>query len=122
MLKFRTMIENAEQIGAGFYVSEHDSRITRVGRILRRFSLDELPQLFNVIVGQMSLVGPRPIVEDELPLYGEDIARYYAVRPGLTGLWQISGRSETSYSARVTFDDAYARNWSLLMDVKICTL
>ena len=96
-----------------------DPRVTPVGRLLRKTSLDELPQLLNVLRLNMSLVGPRPIVESEIPLYGEHIAHYYAVRPGLTGLWQVSGRSNTSYERRVQLDVWYVNNWSMWHDVAV---
>jgi undecaprenyl-phosphate galactose phosphotransferase len=96
-----------------------DPRVTRIGAFLRATSLDELPQLFNVLLGDMSLVGPRPIVRDEAPRYGADVQYYYAVRPGLTGLWQTSGRSELSYEQRVRLDVAYVTGRSMLKDVKI---
>jgi len=96
-----------------------DPRITRIGAFLRTTSLDELPQLLNVIVGDMSLVGPRPIVRDEARRYGTAVHYYYAVRPGLTGLWQTSGRSELSYEQRVQLDVAYVTGRTMLKDVKI---
>ena len=96
-----------------------DPRITSIGRVLRRTSLDELPQLLNVLRGEMSLVGPRPIVDAEIPKYGDDISFYYETRPGITGLWQVSGRSNTSYKYRVQLDVWYVRNWSLWHDVAI---
>nr|GFD54129.1 exopolysaccharide production protein PSS, putative [Tanacetum cinerariifolium] len=86
-----------------------DPRVTRIGSFLRRTSLDELPQLFNVLRGEMGLVGPRPIVVAEVPRYGRHFLAYCSVRPGLTGLWQISGRSDTSYRRRVALDVAYCR-------------
>ena len=98
-----------------------DPRITPVGRIIRKLSLDELPQLFNVLAGEMSLVGPRPIVEAEVPLYGQNFAYYDLFRPGITGLWQVSGRSDIGYDRRVMFDREYASQWSCLMDLKILT-
>lgn len=88
----------------------HDPRITPIGRFLRKSSLDELPQLFNVLRGEMSLVGPRPITGDEVPKYGRYIAHYYSTKPGITGLWQVSGRNLTSYRRRVALDVAWARN------------
>jgi Undecaprenyl-phosphate galactose phosphotransferase WbaP len=94
-----------------------DPRITRIGRLLRRSSLDELPQLWNVLRGEMSLVGPRPIVEDEIPAYGNQYASYKRVAPGLTGLWQVSGRSMLSYRRRVELDGYYVRNWSPWLDI-----
>ena len=96
-----------------------DPRITRVGRILRATSLDELPQLINVLRLDMSLVGPRPIVTGEIHHYGEDIAYYYETRPGITGLWQVSGRTETTYERRVQLDSWYVRNWSIWHDLVI---
>ena len=96
-----------------------DPRVTWIGRILRASSLDELPQLFNVLAGDMSLVGPRPIVTDEIALYGATYRCYRACRPGLTGLWQISGRSDCSYEKRVSLDEGYARQWSFSRDLAI---
>jgi len=96
-----------------------DPRVTAVGDILRRSSLDELPQLFNVLRGEMSLVGPRPITAEELPRYGEHIWAYMAVRPGLTGHWQTSGRNDVSYEHRVSLDVHYLNNWSLGRDLII---
>jgi lipopolysaccharide/colanic/teichoic acid biosynthesis glycosyltransferase len=96
-----------------------DPRITRVGRVLRKFSLDELPQLFNVLRGEMSVVGPRPIVKAEVARYGKFIGDYASVKPGLTGLWQISGRNDVSYAERVELDVQYARSKSLANDVQI---
>lgn len=97
----------------------HDPRVTPVGRVLRSTSIDELPQLFNVLRGDMSLVGPRPIVSEEVPRYGPNIHYYYQARPGITGLWQVSGRSETSYAKRVELDTDYVKNWSLARDAAI---
>jgi Undecaprenyl-phosphate galactose phosphotransferase WbaP len=96
-----------------------DPRITRVGRFLRKTSLDELPQLWNVLRGEMSLVGPRPIVEEEVPDYGENFALYCRVTPGLTGLWQVSGRNTVSLRDRVCLDSYYVRNWSPWLDLHI---
>ena len=96
-----------------------DPRVTRIGAFLRLTSLDELPQLFNVLRGEMSLVGPRPIVSAEVPRYGRYISYYYSLRPGLTGLWQVSGRSSTSYRRRVAADVHYARARSAKLDVAI---
>lgn len=96
-----------------------DPRITRVGDFLRRFSLDELPQLFNVLLGNMSLVGPRPIVAREIPKYGAAYSAYMRVRPGITGLWQVSGRNNTGYAARVALDEYYIANWSAWLDIYI---
>ena len=99
---------------------KNDPRITRIGRFLRSTSLDELPQLINVLRGEMSLVGPRPVQEAEIDrYYGASAAHYMAVRPGITGLWQVSGRSETSYESRVALDVAYVSRPSLLADIAI---
>ncbi len=100
----------------------HDPRITPLGQFIRKSSIDELPQLVNVIRGEMSLVGPRPIVECEVAKYGEHFKHYCAVRPGLTGLWQVQGRSDTSYESRVAMDVEYARTRNFLKDVKILLL
>lgn len=96
-----------------------DPRVTTLGRVLRASSLDELPQLINVVRGEMSLVGPRPIVQGELKRYGAAAAEYLSVRPGLTGLWQVSGRSDTSYDERVRLDREYVRTESLIGDLRI---
>ncbi len=98
---------------------EHDPRITRVGRFLRKSSLDELPQLFNVFRGDMSFVGPRPVVRDELERYGLNQKMYKSLRPGVTGLWQVSGRNDVSYDERVAMDVQYARKVSLIEDMRI---
>ncbi len=131
--KFRTMVPNADVVLRQYLAVDpmaaaewaarrklsHDPRITFLGRILRASSIDELPQLVNVLRGDMSCVGPRPIVADELELYG-DVAPYYLqARPGLTGLWQISGRDHVSYARRVQLDLAYLTNWSLGKDALI---
>ncbi|MFT8643551.1 sugar transferase [Gluconacetobacter sp.] len=132
-LKFRSMVANADEVlkellerdeaareeWASTQKLRHDPRITRLGRFLRATSLDELPQLLNVLRGDMSLVGPRPIVQAEVERYGENITYYYATRPGLTGLWQVSGRSNTSYARRVALDSAYVRHWTFWKDVLI---
>ena len=96
-----------------------DPRVTLLGAVLRRSSLDELPQLFNVIRGDMSIVGPRPVTEHELARYAYKVDAYLACRPGITGLWQVSGRSTTTYRRRVACDAFYARNWSIMLDTKI---
>jgi Undecaprenyl-phosphate galactose phosphotransferase WbaP len=97
----------------------NDPRITPIGQFLRRTSLDELPQLFNVIRGEMSLVGPRPVIRAELARYGDDVDYFLMVRPGMTGLWQVSGRNDTSYETRVYLDTWYVKNWSLWYDIAI---
>ncbi len=131
--KFRTMVPNAEAVLARLLASDpeartewerdfklrDDPRITKVGRFLRTTSLDELPQLLNVLTGDMSLVGPRPIVQDEVRRYGAAFHDYARCRPGITGVWQISGRNDTGYGERVRLDRDYARNWSFLSDLRV---
>jgi undecaprenyl-phosphate galactose phosphotransferase len=97
----------------------NDPRITPIGQFLRRTSLDELPQLFNVIRGEMSLVGPRPVIRAELCKYGDDVDYFLMVRPGMTGLWQVSGRNDVDYDTRVYLDTWYVKNWSLWYDIAI---
>jgi Undecaprenyl-phosphate galactose phosphotransferase WbaP len=98
---------------------QQDPRITSVGRFLRRTSLDEFPQLINILKGEMSLVGPRPIVDEEVEKYGEDFKHIFSIKPGLTGLWQVSGRSDTNYNERVAYDTYYLQSWSSWMDLWI---
>ncbi len=98
---------------------KNDPRVTAVGVFLRKTSLDELPQLLNILAGHMSVVGPRPIVPDEIALYGTEAGHYLAVRPGLTGAWQVSGRSDTSYAERVRLDSDYVKNWTFANDLSI---
>ena len=134
--KFRTMVQNADTL-LDTYLQENpnlrdewektrklqnDPRITRLGKILRKTSLDELPQLWNVVRGELSLVGPRPIVQDEVEKYQDAFSLYEKVRPGITGLWQISGRSCTSYDERVDLDSYYIRNWSIWFDLYILAM
>lgn len=128
MYKFRTMVPGAEErlqelahlnVADGMTKIPDDPRITRMGRWLRRFSLDELPQVYNVIAGDMSLVGPRPHDVHELPEGGLEQEPRLSVRPGLTGLWQVSARSDPNLASRVHFDLLYVRGWSLLLDAKI---
>ncbi|WP_294442423.1 sugar transferase [uncultured Sphingomonas sp.] len=135
-LKFRSMAVDAEARLAELLANDpaaraewsrdhklkRDPRITTVGSFLRKSSLDELPQLFNVLRGEMGLVGPRPIVDAEVDRYGRYFSHYCSVRPGITGLWQISGRNDVSYRRRVAFDVAYSRSRSALMDAKILAL
>jgi lipopolysaccharide/colanic/teichoic acid biosynthesis glycosyltransferase len=132
-LKFRTMVVNADEVleellardpqarseWARDFKLRNDVRVTAVGRFLRRTSLDELPQLWNVLRGDMSLVGPRPIVEKELERYGSDVGFYLMAKPGITGLWQVSGRNDVDYARRVSLDVSYVQQWSLLQDVAI---
>ncbi|QDU81414.1 UDP-glucose:undecaprenyl-phosphate glucose-1-phosphate transferase [Polystyrenella longa] len=132
-LKFRSMVSNADDV-LNQYLEENpemraewkkirklknDPRVTRIGQFLRKTSLDELPQLWNVLKGDMSLVGPRPIFDDEIPRYRDEFRLYSEVSPGLTGLWQISGRNNTTYAERVEYDRFYVRNWSLWLDIHI---
>jgi lipopolysaccharide/colanic/teichoic acid biosynthesis glycosyltransferase len=127
MLKLRTMRTDAESVRAQvdnevdqvLFKNRQDPRITRIGRILRRYSLDELPQLVNVVRGDMSLVGPRPALPSEVAAYDHDPLRRLVVRPGLTGLWQISGRSDLSWRESVRLDLDYVDNWSLPRDLTI---
>jgi lipopolysaccharide/colanic/teichoic acid biosynthesis glycosyltransferase len=132
-LKFRSMVPDADIVLARHLADNpvaraewdacqklrHDPRITPLGRFLRTTSLDELPQLFNVIRGDMSLVGPRPIVHAEMVRYGKRIEAYTCARPGITGLWQVSGRSDVDYGSRVMLDSHYVSTWSLPGDVLI---
>ena len=98
---------------------KNDPRVTKVGHFIRRTSLDEIPQLFNILKGEMSAVGPRPITEKELSMYEDKIQFYLMTKPGLTGLWQVSGRSDTDYNTRVSLDTNYIKNWSFINDIKI---
>jgi exopolysaccharide production protein ExoY len=132
-LKFRTMVTDAPErlrqllesdpVAAAEWSTNrklrHDPRVTAIGDILRRSSLDELPQLFNVLKGDMSIVGPRPVTEEELVRYSGAIHAYLACRPGITGLWQVSGRSSTTYAKRIACDAFYARKWSMTLDARI---
>lgn len=96
-----------------------DPRVTAIGTVLRKLSLDELPQLINILRGEMSVVGPRPVVDDELKVYDSFAVYYLRTRPGLTGLWQISGRNDVSYETRIAYDTQYVQNWSLVRDIAI---
>ena len=133
LIKFRTMRRDADAVLAD-HLSGHpelahqwerhrklnpDPRVTRVGRMLRRFSLDELPQLFNVVAGHMSFVGPRPVMEDELVYSGERRDEILALRPGLTGLWAVSGRSDIDYEQRAELEHRYVRTWGIGRDLSI---
>jgi len=133
LLKFRTMYQNAaalfkEELASdpelkkewdGYQKLKNDPRITPTGRFLRRFSLDELPQLWNVLKGEMSLVGPRPIMVNQLELYGKTIKQCFRVNPGMTGLWQVSGRSQTTFARRAELDLEYIQRWSTWLDIYI---
>ena len=129
--KFRSMVPNAQE-ALEIYLKENpeareewerdfklkdDPRVTKIGKFLRKTSLDELPQLWNVLIGDMSLVGPRPIVRAEVEKYGEYINDFYLVPPGITGVWQVSGRSDTTYEERVLMDSWYVHNWSVWIDI-----
>ena len=130
--KFQTMVPDADKVLIQYlsvnaaarrewedsFKLTNDPRVTRLGAFLRKTSLDELPQVFNVLRGEMSLVGPRPIVRAEIAKYGKNIREYYMVRPGITGMWQTSGRSDTTYEERVAMDTWYVRNWSIWLDIK----
>ncbi len=98
---------------------KNDPRVTKIGAFLRRTSLDELPQLFNVLKGEMSLVGPRPIIDEELERYNDEVEYYLLSKPGMTGLWQVSGRSDVDYETRVYLDTWYVKNWSMWNDLVI---
>ncbi len=131
--KFRSMVQNADVVLEQYLAENekyreewkkdqklrHDPRITKAGHFLRKTSLDELPQLFNVLKGNMTLVGPRPIVDDEIERYGDVYLEYKEVKPGITGLWQVSGRNNTTYEQRVSYDRYYVTNWSVWMDLWI---
>lgn len=129
VLKFRTMVENAEELktdleplsqGPGpLFKMKIDPRVTRVGTVLRKFSVDELPQLWNVLRGEMSLVGPRPALPSETEAWDEDLFGRLRVRPGITGMWQVSGRSGTSFAEYTRLDLFYVDNWSLIVDLSI---
>ena len=133
MWKFRTMCVNSSEVLEHYLAQNpearkewetshklrNDPRITQLGATLRKYSLDELPQFWNVLTGKMSLVGPRPIVAAEVEKYADKFVYYCAVKPGITGLWQVSGRSTLSYQERVDLDCKYVAEWSLWMDIKI---
>ena len=119
VVKFRTMVDGAERIGSGLYVTRDDHRITRVGRILRRFSLDELPQLWNVLGGEMSVVGPRPALPYQAVYYTQRETRRLAMRPGITGWSQVCGRNALSWPQRIEKDVWYVDQFSLGLDARI---
>jgi len=131
--KFRSMVNNADEILKELLAKDknarkeweqnqklkNDPRITGIGRFIRKTSLDEIPQFINVLKGEMSLIGPRPIVENEIKKYSGDFERIFSIKPGLTGLWQVSGRSDTNYTDRVSFDTYYLQSWSVWLDIWI---
>lgn len=129
-LKFRSMFANAEEMKKNFteeqkreyaetFKLKNDPRITKVGKFIRKTSLDELPQLFNILKGDMTIIGPRPIVEKEISKYGDKAEKLFSVVPGLAGYWQANGRSDTTYEERVEMDMYYIDNMSFYLDVKI---
>lgn len=119
LIKLRTMVKNAERLGAGLAVDEDDPRILRVGRVLRRFSIDELPNLFNVLKGDMSIVGPRPTVISQVEQYDERQRGRLAVKPGITGWAQVNGRASLPWSERIELDLWYVEHRSLRLDALI---
>jgi undecaprenyl-phosphate galactose phosphotransferase len=132
-LKFRSMVINSKEVLEELLTNDpeartewdetfklkNDPRITRIGNLLRKTSMDELPQLFNVLKGEMSLVGPRPIINAELERYSDEVDYYLLSKPGMTGLWQVSGRSDVDYETRVYLDAWYVKNWSMWNDIAI---
>jgi exopolysaccharide production protein ExoY len=134
--KFRTMVQDGDAVLTRHLMInplakaeweatrklKDDPRVTRVGTVLRKLSLDELPQILNILFGDMSVVGPRPVVKDELEIYGTSAVFYLKSRPGLTGLWQISGRNDVGYDTRIAFDRHYVENWSFLKDLRIIVM
>jgi lipopolysaccharide/colanic/teichoic acid biosynthesis glycosyltransferase len=128
-LKFRTMVTNGDEVIAQHpelkeelarnHKLKNDPRITKIGRFLRKFSLDELPQLFNVLTRDMSLVGPRMISPEEVSMYKQFDMNLLTVLPGITGIWQVSGRSDITYEERVRLDMSYIRNWSIWLDLQL---
>jgi lipopolysaccharide/colanic/teichoic acid biosynthesis glycosyltransferase len=117
--KLRTMVDGAEQMGAGLYIEDRDRRITRVGRVLRRFSLDELPNLLNVLTGEMAVVGPRPTVQVQVDRYTDHQRRRLEVRPGITGWAQVNGRTSLSWPERIELDVWYVDHRSLALDLRV---
>ena len=119
LLKLRTMVQGAENMGAGLYIEDRDSRITRTGWLLRRFSLDELPNLVNVLLGDLALVGPRPTVSEQVEAYTERQRRRLEVRPGITGWAQVNGRASLPWPERIELDIWYVEHRSLALDLRI---
>lgn len=132
-LKFRSMATNSQELLKELlekdkdarkewetsFKLKNDPRITQIGYFLRKTSLDEIPQLLNILKGEMSVVGPRPVTQQELPMYNQSLKYYLISKPGLTGLWQVNGRNNVDYNARVEFDTDYVRNWSFIRDILI---
>lgn len=132
-LKFRSMAVNSQELLQQIlnnnpearqewettFKLKNDPRITTIGHFIRKTSLDEIPQLINILKGEMSTVGPRPVTEKELPMYNEDVKYYLMTKPGLTGLWQVSGRNDIDYESRVKLDTNYIQNWSFFKDIII---
>jgi Undecaprenyl-phosphate galactose phosphotransferase WbaP len=131
VFKFRSMVADADEKltvmlekdpklreeWEGYHKLKNDPRITGIGKFLRRTSFDEFPQLLNVLAGEMSLVGPRPVTKEEVEKYGENYHRIFSVKPGMTGLWQVSGRSDTDYNERISYDSYYLQSWSVWLDL-----
>jgi exopolysaccharide production protein ExoY len=131
--KFRTMVVNGDAVLQKYLADNpeersiwftqrklrNDPRVTPLGRVLRKLSLDELPQIINVLIGEMSFVGPRPIVDAELAMYRSSAGHYLRNRPGITGLWQVSGRSDTSFTRRIALDRLYSQRWTVLADLRV---
>lgn len=128
--KFRTMVDNAEDLIKEFteeqqkefrecYKLEHDPRVTKIGNFLRKTSLDELPQVLNILKGDLSIIGPRPVIEEELEKYGKNREKFVSVKPGLTGYWAANGRSDTTYAERVQMELYYIDNISLKLDIQV---
>lgn len=130
ILKFRTMVNNAQDMIKDFteeqqkefrenYKLQHDPRVTKIGKFLRKTSLDELPQILNILKGDLSIIGPRPVIEEELEKYGKNKEKFISIKPGLTGYWAANGRSDTTYAERVQMELYYIDNISLKMDIAI---
>jgi len=119
LLKLRTMVQGAETMGAGLYIEDRDPRITRTGKLLRRFSLDELPNLVNVLRGDLAIVGPRPTVSEQVDLYTDHQRRRLEVRPGITGWAQVNGRAALPWPERIELDVWYVEHRSLRLDLRI---
>ena len=128
--KFRTMVDNAEDLIKEFteeqqkefresYKLQHDPRVTKIGSFLRKTSLDELPQILNILKGDLSIIGPRPVIEEELEKYGKNREKFISIKPGLTGYWAANGRSDTTYAERVQMELYYIDNISLKLDIQV---